>query len=236
MTFKPDISDEAIANEALAMLPADPIQSLDEASLEARECKRFYRTVVGALLERHHWNLATKRVALAAVVNDRADEWPYAYAKPSDMAYPVSIMPTAGAGVSGWVMQDFQYLMPGGQRMMMQARNVFYSFTPIAQLEYTSFDIEVGDFTVHFKDIVVLNLAARIAHPITKDQQRAQELMEAGEYQTQRAIAADLNRNRPTYGNRPTESELVRGVGVGGNYLGHGYPNDPIAHPSNTGN
>lgn len=234
MSFKPEISDVIIFNEALALCPADPVQTQNERSLEARECRRFYKTVVATLLERHHWNLATKRAALAVVGNDRGDEWAYAYAKPSDMAFPVSMLPASGGGYGGWLMQDYVYYL-GGRRVFMQAGDVIYSALSAARLEYTSFDITEADFTVRFKNVVVEGLAAKICHPVTKNGTRARELEGIAEFNVTRAIAADLNRNQPTYGNRPTESEIVRGAAIDMNSIGTGYPLDPVAFPANTG-
>lgn len=235
MSFKPDISDALIFNEALAMLPADPVQSADEQSLEARECRRVYKSVVAKLLERYHWNLASKREALAPVPNDRDDEWAYAYAKPTDMAFPIHLIPAYGSGVGGWVMRDYVYWI-GSRRIFMQVGDVIYSSLEAARLDYTSFDITEGDFTVGLKDSVVEHLAARICMPITKDAARERTLAGQAEFNLNRVIANDLNRNRPTYGDRPTESEIARGVAVDVNLIGTGRPLDPVAHPANTGN
>lgn len=234
MSFKPEISDVIIFNEALALCPADPVQTQNERSLEARECRRFYKGVVASLLERHHWNLATKRVALAVVDNDRNDEWAFAYAKPADMAYPVSLLPAQGGGYGGWLMQDYVYYL-GGRRVFMQAGVVIYSALAAARLDYTSFNITEADFSVRFKDLVVEHLAAKICHPITKNAVRARELASLAEFNANRAIASDLNANQPTYGNRPTESEIVRGAALDLNSVGTGYPLDPVAFPANTG-
>lgn len=235
MSFKPEISDALIFNEALAMLPADPVQSADERSLEARECRRVYKSIVARLLERHHWNLASKRASLAAVPNDRDDEWGFAYAKPTDMAYPIQIIPAYGAGVGGWVMRDYVYYAPNGRRMFMQQGKIIYSMLEAARLDYTSFNITEGDFTATLRDSVVEHLAARICVPITKDMQRASALAGQAEFNLMRAIASDLNRNQPTYGDKPTESEIARGAGVDLGLIGAGRAIDPVARPAETG-
>jgi hypothetical protein len=237
MSFKPDISQTLIFNEALALLPADPVQDKDENSPEARECRRFYTSVVGSLLELYHWNLATKRGDLAAIPNDRATEWGYAFAKPADMAYPKSVLDLTGQGWSGWTFQSYAYMIGnvfGDRPLFMQNGSTIYSRIEFATLEYTSFDITEADFTVLFKEIVVLELAARICRAITKDDRVAADLATRAETERMRVIANDLNRNRPTYGNKPTETELVRGAGLDPNFTGN-YPLDPVAHPSVTG-
>ena len=75
MSFKVPISDVLIWNKALQMLPAEPVASIVEQSLEARECRRAYKPLVAELLEMYHWGLATRRVALAVGTNDRLGKW-----------------------------------------------------------------------------------------------------------------------------------------------------------------
>jgi hypothetical protein len=234
MTFKPEISRVTIFNEALALLPSDPVQDPDETSIEARECRRFYKSVVANLLERHHWNLATTRGDLAAITNDRENEWGYAYAKPTDMAFPVSARDANGMMYRGWLADGYRYLI-GGRPAFMQVRGTLYSMIETANLEYTTFDITEADFSTIFKDIVVLELASRICYPITKDGGHAKELATRAEVERSRAIAIDLNRNQPTYGDKPLETELTRGVGLGSGTFTGNYPLDPVAHPSNVG-
>ncbi len=211
MSFKVAISDVLIWNEALALLPAEPVTNIAEQSLEARECKRFYKPVVAEMLEAHHWGLATRRGSLAQIANDRSSEWGYAYAKPADMAFPVRALPATGGGFyQGWYLRDGAYWSMSGRRIFQQVGDVIYSSIEAATLEYTSYAITEADFTALFKRIVTLELAARICHPITKNATRARELMGQAELERQRAVAQDLNRDQSTYGDGVTESELVR--------------------------
>lgn len=210
MSFKVAMSDVLIWNEALALLPAEPVTNIDEQSLEARECRRFYKPVVAEMLEAHHWGLAVKRVALAGVANDRSSEWGFAYAKPSDMAFPVKMLPTAGGYYQGWFLRDGAYWSLTGRKLFEQVGGTIYSSIEAGSLEYTSFGITEADFTNLFKRIVTLELAARICQPVTKSATRTRELMAQAEGERQRVIANDLNRGQPTYGDGITESELVR--------------------------
>ena len=210
MSFKVAISDVLVWNEALALLPAEPVTNISEQSLEARECRRFYKGVVAEMLEAHHWGLATKRIALAGVLNDRPGEWPFAFAKPSDMAFPVKMMPGSGGVYQGWFLRDGAYWTLSGRRMFEQVGSTIYSALDGGMLEYTSFGITEADFTNLFKRIVVLELAARICQPITKNSTRMRELMAQAEGERQRVIANDMNRSQPTYGQGVSEGELVR--------------------------
>lgn len=210
MSFKVAISDVLIWNEALALLPAEPVTNIGEQSLEARECRRFYKPVVAEMLETHHWGLATKRGVLAGIANDRPEEWGFAYAKPADMAFPVKMLPFDGGVYQGWFLRDGAYWALSGRKLFQQVGGTIYSSIEAASLEYTSFGITEADFTNLFKRIVVLELAARICQPVTKSGTRTRELMAQSEGERQRVIANDMNRSQPTYGDGVTESELVR--------------------------
>lgn len=236
MSFKPTISPVSICNEALALLPEGPITSLTQPSLAARECTRFYKVVVGELLEQHHWGLATKRGALAAIANDRSREWSYAYSKPADMAYPVAAMDESGLNYTGFRALNGLFLASTGERLLTMAGNTIYSNVQGATLEYTSFDIIEQDFSLMFRKAVVLELAYRLSFPITKDDKRSRALQAEAEGWRQRAIANAMNASQPTYGNGMTESEIVRFGPSGGNdFYGSGYALDPVALPANTG-
>jgi hypothetical protein len=61
-----------IFNKAISRIKAKAIQSPDENSLEARECRRHYPDVVSEMLEGpHDWSFQNRRVVLAVLTNDR---------------------------------------------------------------------------------------------------------------------------------------------------------------------
>ncbi len=78
------ISDVAICNNALLRIGASTITDLEEGSDSANILNQIYVPTRDALLRKHFWNFATKRVALAASVTTPAFEWSYSYALPSD--------------------------------------------------------------------------------------------------------------------------------------------------------
>ena len=53
-----------ICNEAMDLLGAATITSLDENSKEARLCNRRFSTVRDAVLRSHPWNCLIKRITL----------------------------------------------------------------------------------------------------------------------------------------------------------------------------
>lgn len=235
MSFQRSTTQTTIANSALRMLPGGTISDFEENSFEASVCKGAYYDVVGEMLEKHHWGLATKRTALVAVTNDRLGEWAFAYAKPSDMAFPVFIIPSNGSAVSIYMGLSGSFYTRTNQPLMKQVGNTIYTNIQDASIEYTSFNITEGDFTNLFRRAVEIELAARICLAITKDAGRHKLLLQEAEGFYQRTVAQDLNRDRPTYGNSPTESEMTRFGGGSRDFVGSGYALDPVALPANTG-
>ncbi len=78
------ISDVAICNNALLRIGASTITDLTEGSDSANILNQIYVPTRDALLRKHFWNFATKRVALSASVTAPAFEWNYSYDVPSD--------------------------------------------------------------------------------------------------------------------------------------------------------
>jgi hypothetical protein len=218
MSFRPSYTDVEICNKALDRLAQSPITSLDPPTPNgtgARSCAIHYKDTVAKLLALHHWNLATKRATLADVTNARDAEWLYAYQKPTDMAFPVAISATAG----GTGVQYYRGL--GGLLATLAGRPVFLLsgdtlFSNVSgPLDYVSYDITEADFTPDFEEVVVLNLLAVIAYPITKDRKLAERFAVDAAQAMNMAITNNLNAGNPTYGNRPTEVEMARGAGIG---------------------
>jgi hypothetical protein len=215
----PALSQLSVSNLALSKLPASPIASLDENSLEARECRRFYPQVVADMLEGpHDWSFANKLVLLAAVTNDRDAEWLYAYALPNDLGSPIRVLPDLnGIGLmlpipipgspyaEAWVAQleriAMDYEIEG---------DTLYTNAATATLEYTVNDVAGMRVSQLAVTAMALDLAARICIPIKQDQTREQALMSQAELAWQRAIADDRNRQPECYGEYLPESIAVR--------------------------
>jgi hypothetical protein len=207
-----------ISNRAIGRLPAKPIVSVDEDSLEARECRRFYPEVVADMLEgTHDWSFANVRVRMALLAtNDRSDTWLYAYSLPSNLGNPVRVLPDLGSvgilppiPLAGepyaevWVTALKRLEMPyeiEGQTLYTNAADAWLEYTvndlsgvPIPQLAITA---------------MATDLASRICVPVKKDSAREKELMSMAELAWQRAIADDRNRQPDYWGDY--ESETIR--------------------------
>lgn len=219
MSFQETRSEIDICNKALSRIGQQSLSGslLDPANrnkLAGRECALWYKTTVRRLLEQHHWNMATERASLVAVTNSRALEWPYAYAAPTDMAFPVSISPLpsgVAAGAIGYY-RGVQGLLAKlyNRPMFLYSKGIIYSFQTDAEIEYVSFNITEQDFTQEFEDLVVEFLSAKLARSVAKDTKLAAEYEQQAIKGLNAAIANNLNQQRPRYDMLPSESELAR--------------------------
>lgn len=214
----PTFSQIDIANFALAHLPAQPIVSFEENSLEAREVRRFYPQAVADALERSDWSFANARVDLALnATNGREDEWLYSYALPTNMATPLRVVPDfAGLGLGlpvplhgdpyaeTWATAgpyETPYLIEGA---------ALYSNIENARLEYLVNDVANIVVPQLLHTALALDLAARLAVPIKKDGAREAALLKAADSKWQEAIADDRNRHPQSYGQYVSEGLMAR--------------------------
>lgn len=184
---------------ALAELPEQRIDSLDDVNLASDFLNDQYRPAIDFLLEDHDYDFATKREALAQLVNDRPNEWRFCYRLPRDLAKPLILLPFGGAEdanivpVYSWV----------GRARGLESRapfriagGKFYCNIEGAVLEYASNDVPENVFTAKFARALALELASRVVMPIKKDAKRQAELIRMAEVARERAKADDMNRDR----------------------------------------
>lgn len=171
-------------NEALAEIGAGSITSLDEGSVEARECARFYPTALADLIETHDWGFAKRRTNLARIVNDRQQEWMYAFARPSGIGSLIAILPS-----------EERLIEQFGPLRYAEEAGVIYTNVARPILEYTSQTIDPGAMPALFRRALVYELAARLAMPVVKDRQVKGDMIQLAAAARGRAMADDMNRN-----------------------------------------
>lgn len=193
------LSKLQIWNMALAELPEQRIDSLDDVNLASDFLNDQYQPAIDLLLEGHPYDFANRREALAQVANDRPSEWSYSYRLPRDMARPLHLLPYSGAEVAGTV-PVYSWV---GRNRGLEARTPFrmgggnlYCNIEGAVLEYTSNEVTESEFTAKFARALALELAARVVMPIKKDAKRQGELIRMAEVARERAKADDMNRDR----------------------------------------
>lgn len=216
----PALSTIEFCNKALARIRAQPITSLTENSLAARECSRFYAEVISEMLEgAHDWSFANRRVLLARLAtNDREHEWTYAYELPANVGNPIRVIPDLGAAGLGLPVP-----LPGDPYAESWAIHGLYIETPYiieGSTLYTNVETATLEFTIN--DIAGLNvsqlvvlaltleLACRLAVPVKGDSEREKDLSQAAEVAWQRAIADDRNRHPEHSGKYVSEAMMAR--------------------------
>ncbi|WP_157215861.1 hypothetical protein [Flavisphingomonas formosensis] len=194
----------SICNLALVEVPSKSIASLDEQSLPAAKCREHYPAARDELMELHDWEFLAKRVALAAVPNDRPTEWACAYAVPNDMLYPRRILPPQDPALAvGAFATAGQRAAPcwhhgGGEALRIPyliEAGILYSDQPNAVLAYSRSGVTEDRFPQSFVRALSLDLATRIVMPLIKNRARQGDLIKASENAKQRAMAQDLNRS-----------------------------------------
>lgn len=216
----PAVSRLEVSNLAIAHLPASPIASVEENSLEARECRRFYPRVVADMLEGpHDWSFANQRATLAALAtNDRENEWLYAYALPSNMGSPIRVLPDfEGLGLGlpvplpgepyaeAWAVTGGHFETP-----YIIEGTTLYSNVENAVLEYSVNDLAGLSVSQLVITAMGLDLASRLAVPVKKNEEREARLINAADTAWQRAIADDRNRHPETSGQYVSEAMSAR--------------------------
>ena len=92
-------SEVGICNMALGRIGHQRIDSLQEASPQAVDCRLFYAGNREALLQRRPWSFATGRRVLASLTAVDSQEWQHAYAWPSDCLSVRYVEPVADEGL-----------------------------------------------------------------------------------------------------------------------------------------
>lgn len=186
---------------ALAELPEQRIDSLDDVNLASDFLNDQYQPAIDFLLEDHDYDFATRREALAQVPNDRPSEWQYTYRLPLDLARPLHLLPYSGADAASAV-PIYSWI---GRARGLEARTPFriangklYGNVEGAVLEYASNSVSESAFTAKFARALALELASRVVMPIKKDTKRQGELIRMAEVARERAKADDMNRDRET--------------------------------------
>ena len=207
MNFRNAHSNVSICNRALSRLPHPPLASINDTGLAARECRQAYPAVVSALLEMHHWGIATKVAPLVAAEGDTRG-WGNVYTLPNDVANPIALhFPDSQLVVQGE--RERALLASLNQRFEVEGRLIFCD-RENAYLRYVSYDVAEDQFPETFVEAISLKLASELAVPITKRADIRDKYASEFTSFLNQALANERNKSGQTYGNAPSESELAR--------------------------
>ena len=186
----------SICNLALSNVGKENINSLDEASSEARACRQFYPHVRDILLQVYPWSFAGKSKSLAEVTNDKQGDWLHAYDYPTDCLKVRWIRPVHSNGGSGLVAyrpngSDFEqpYAIEGGR--------IYCNISP-AVLYYTVRETDPSRYPAMFIEALAWNLAVRLALPMTRDPKVRADAYQLAMQAQNAAAMVDANEVRET--------------------------------------
>lgn len=214
-----------VCNLAIAEIRGQPIISIDDATIEARECARFYPICLQSLLEVHDWSFATTEATLALLgTNARSGEWLYAYALPADLgtairivwqnaltggaySFPLPYYPRFEVWAQPQTLNGLNFLNVGD---FIIDEGVLYTNYDAAVLEYSRNDIPDAVMPALFKKALSLDLASYLATAIRDDSRLKGELIQQSEVAKARAMADDLNRQPQRFDEAFSEVAWVR--------------------------
>lgn len=186
-----------ICNLALGDVRSKQIQDVGEDTLQASVCRDLYPHCLSIMLDDYYWQF-TKRIADLAqlATNDRASEWAYAYALPSDFGQAIRLMPT-GAFANTWVSSTglWRDVVPSEwwKLFIVEAGSLYCNLSP-ARLEYSSNMADEADFPPLFREALRRLLAANLSVPLRDDPAMEARFMQMAARARDQAIANDRNR------------------------------------------
>lgn len=149
-----------ICSNALLILGALPINSLEEESDRARLASNLYDGVKLAVLRAHPWNCCVTRVALSPLSTTPAFDYSYEFTLPPDCAKVLQV---------GEYTTEIDYRIERGK--ILADESAIY-------LKYVSSDVSEGSYDHLLVEALKYAMAAQMAYPTTQNASMA-ELMEA---------------------------------------------------------
>jgi hypothetical protein len=143
------ISKVSICSNALLLLGAAPLSSLEEDTDHARLCLNLYPTVRDDILRLHPWNCATKRLILAPLATPPEFDFGYQFQLPGDWLRTIQV---------GNKRNPLEYRMEG--RKILADTNTL-------PFVYVFQNTEEATWSSNLVHVVELGMAAKMAYAVT---------------------------------------------------------------------
>ena len=173
------MSEVVICNQALSLIGAKRITSLDDDINEAKLCKLNYEPVRDAVLSEHNWTFATRWEVLAKSANPPPGEFQNEYPLPTD-ALAVLFVGEDYNKPENWQLED------NAIRTDSQSGK--------CQLLYRVTD--TSKYSPMFTQALVARLAAELATPITNSRTLMENMFAMYDQKMKRAAARDSQQGR----------------------------------------
>lgn len=173
-----------ICNMALSIVTRTRINSLDEESEEAKECKTYYEHTRRRLLKLNVWGFARRETKLA-LRTDTVLGWEYCYGYPEECLNVTFVYDETHARVREMERQDFHITTVAGNDKVI-ATNVKDAWS-----EYIHDVKDPEMFSEEFVEALVRTMAANLAVPLAGNS----DLMNVNLQLAQQAIALAMQEN-----------------------------------------
>jgi hypothetical protein len=163
-------TDISIINTALLMVGANDINSLSDASAEAKLANSVYQDVKQSLLQYNPWRFSLKQKDLGgALTTDPLFDWRYSYQTPSDLLRVISI--------------------EGDAEYEVYEDKIFTDVSP-CRIIYQS-NVQEKDFPSYFIRCLNFHLASTFAVSLLDDAAKMQMFEQRADKETARARNID---------------------------------------------
>lgn len=167
-------SETDCLNDALGQIGATPINAIDDGSVNANHCQRFYPALRDGLLRSAHWNFAMRRVELAQEATAPAFEFAYSYALPADLlkiAEYNGSTPSTGDGTDLTLLEARQLT-----KWRIEGRSLLTNDGEV-KIVYVARITNPDIWDPIFYQLVATWLASKLANAIPKDHNMAKSLL-----------------------------------------------------------
>lgn len=150
---------EQICSAALILLGAEPIASLAETTVQARQCANIYPIARADILRRHAWNCCIRSVMLPPLAQAPVfPSWGRQFALPGDLLRVLTV------GIDG----DIPYLLEG---------NRIFANVVSLPLRYVA-DVQESEWDSNLVALMVKRMEMDLAYPVTKSASLRSDLKE----------------------------------------------------------
>lgn len=181
------ISKVQICNMALSNIGAGTIESIDEQSPSAKECKIWYDQALLETLEAYDWSFARKRVTLAPSTEDPPIDgrWAYRFLYPSDCLVARYI-----ANPGGYTADAIPFTVEMNDEG--EVKNILTNLEQPVMV-YTFSQTTTTLFTRYFVKAFSYLLAHYVAYPLTKKRDVRSEMFDMYRLMISNAAASNAN-------------------------------------------
>lgn len=172
-------SVEEICTMAMSLLKREAVNSIDDLTDEATQCKIMYPFALDTLLESYAWTFAIKRQTLSALSAAPINQYDFQYALPADCITPLELR------ADTWSGQGFTWIIEG-QNVLSNADTV--------TLKYVYRVTQSGLFNPLFTMALAFGIAALLAYSMTGKPQYADVLEKKAHQLALRAQALDAQK------------------------------------------